>query len=74
MHVALDDIEGGIARIMAKSLYDAKTNVTLKFNALAISNFRFKTVRLFSPLQYYAISETIIDSLHTIRRSTNQGG
>jgi hypothetical protein len=45
-HVAQDDIEGEIARIMAKSLYDAKTNVTPKFNARAISDFRFKTVRL----------------------------
>ena len=45
-HVALDDIEGEIARIMAKSLYDAKTNVTPKYNARAISDFRFKTVRL----------------------------
>jgi hypothetical protein len=51
--VAQDDFEGEIARMMAKSLYDAKTNVTPKFNARAISDFRFKTVRLFYPLQFF---------------------
>ena len=76
MHVAQDDIDGESARIMAKSLYDAKTNVTVtpKFNARAISDFRFKTVRLFSPLQYFDCNRTKIDSLHAICRSTNQGG
>ncbi len=53
MHVAKDDIEGENARIMAKPFYDAKTNVTPKYNARAISDFRFKTVRLFSQLQYF---------------------
>jgi hypothetical protein len=44
-HVSPDDIEGEIARIMAKSMHDAKVEVTPKYNARAISDFRLKTVR-----------------------------
>jgi hypothetical protein len=44
-HVQPDDYQGEIARIMAKSMHDAKTEVTPKYNARAISDFRFKTVR-----------------------------
>ncbi len=41
-HVSPDDYQGEIARIMAKSMRDAKTGVTPKYNARAISDFRFK--------------------------------
>ncbi len=44
-HVTPDDIEGEIARIMAKSMHDAKLEVTPKYNSRAISDFRLKTVR-----------------------------
>jgi hypothetical protein len=44
-HVSPDDYQGEIARIMAKSMHDAKTEVTPKYNARAISDFRLKTVR-----------------------------
>jgi hypothetical protein len=43
--VSPDDYQGEIARIMAKSMRDAKTEVTPNYNARAISDFRFKTVR-----------------------------
>jgi hypothetical protein len=43
-HVTPDDIEGEIARIMAKSMHDAKLEVTPKYNSRAISDFRLKTV------------------------------
>ncbi len=46
-HVAPEDYQGDIARIMARSMHDAKTEITPKYNARAISNFRFKTVRAF---------------------------
>jgi hypothetical protein len=46
-HVAQEDYEGEIARIMAKSLWDSKTAVSPKYNAKAISDFRYKTVRSF---------------------------
>ena len=42
--VSRDDYEGEIARILAKSLQDAKYVVTPKYNPRAISDFRFKTV------------------------------
>ena len=45
VHVSPDDYQGEIARIMAKSMHDAKTEITLKYNARAISDFRLKTVR-----------------------------
>jgi hypothetical protein len=38
-HVAQEDYEGEIARIMAKSLWDSKTAVSLKYNTKAISDF-----------------------------------
>ena len=44
-HVSSYDYQGEIARIMAKSMHDAKTEVTPKYNARAISDSRFKTVR-----------------------------
>ena len=44
-HVAPDDYQGEIARIMAKSMHDAKLEVTPRYNPRAISDFRFKTVR-----------------------------
>ena len=44
-HVAADDYQGEIARIMAKSMHDAKLEVTPRYNSRAISDFRFKTVR-----------------------------
>ncbi len=44
-HVTPDDYQGEIARIIAKSMRDAKIEVTPKYNARAISDFRFKTVR-----------------------------
>ena len=44
-HVSPDDIQGEIARIMAKSMHDAKLEVTPKYNSRAISDFRLKTVR-----------------------------
>ena len=44
-HVAADDYEGEIARIMAKSMHDAKLEVTPRYNSRAISDFRLKTVR-----------------------------
>ena len=50
-HVTQEDYEGEIARIMAKSLWDSKTAVSPKYNAKAISDFRYKTVRLF---QFYS--------------------
>jgi hypothetical protein len=50
-HVAQEDYEGEIARIMARSLWDSKTAVSPKYNAKAISDFRYKTVRLF---QFYS--------------------
>ena len=59
-HVAQEDYEGEIARIMAKSLWDSKTAVSPKYNAKAISDFRFKTVRT---LQLYsAHSKSSLDS------------
>ena len=45
--VAPDDYEGEIARIMAKSLHDAKYAVTPRYNSRAISEFRYKTVSQF---------------------------
>jgi hypothetical protein len=50
-HVAQEDYEGEIARIMAKSLMDSKTAVSPKYNRNAISNFRYKTVR---SLRFYS--------------------
>ncbi len=44
-HIAQEDYEGEIARIMKKSLWDSKTAVSPKYNAKAISDFRFKTAR-----------------------------
>jgi hypothetical protein len=44
-HVAQDDIDGEIARIMAKTMHDANIQVTPKYNSKAISHFRFKTVK-----------------------------
>jgi len=44
-HVTPDDIQGEIARIMAKSMHDAKLEVTPKYNSRAISDFRLKMVR-----------------------------
>ena len=41
-HVAPDDYQGEIARIMAKSMHDAKLEVTPRYNPRAISDFRFK--------------------------------
>ncbi len=49
-HVAQEDYEGEIARIMAKSMHDARLEVTLGYNARAISYFRFKMVRAFQCL------------------------
>ena len=46
-HVAQADYEGEIARIMAKSMHDARLEVTPRYNASAISDFRFKMVRAF---------------------------
>ena len=43
--MAPDDNQGEIARIMAKSVHDAKLEVTPRYNPRAISDFRFKTVR-----------------------------
>jgi hypothetical protein len=43
--VAQDDIDGEIARIMAKSMQDANIQVKPKYKSKAISRFRFKTVR-----------------------------
>jgi hypothetical protein len=51
--VSQDDYEGEIARIMAKSLNDAKHVVTPKYNPQAISYFRFKTV---SPFRFLSMS------------------
>ena len=51
--VSKDDYEGEIARIMAKSLQDAKHVVTPKYNPRAISDFRFKTV---SPFRFLSMS------------------
>jgi hypothetical protein len=45
LHVSPDNYQGENARIMAKSMHDAKTEVTPKYNARATSDFRFKTVR-----------------------------
>ena len=50
-HVAQEDYEGEIARIMAKSLMDSKTAFSPKYNPNAISNFRYKTVR---SLRFYS--------------------
>jgi hypothetical protein len=49
--VAQEDYEEENARNMAKSLWDSKTAVTPKYNANAISDFRYKTVRA---LQFYS--------------------
>ena len=46
-HITKHDYEGEVARILAKSLQDAKYEVTPKFNARAISNWRYKTVSPF---------------------------
>jgi hypothetical protein len=43
-HVTKHDYKGEVARILAKSLQDAKYEVTPKFNARAISDWRYKTV------------------------------
>jgi hypothetical protein len=43
-HVTKHDYEGEVARILARSLQDAKYEVTPKFNARAISDWRYKTV------------------------------
>jgi len=43
-HVSQHDYEAEVARILARSLQDAKYEVTPKFNARAISDWRFKTV------------------------------
>ena len=51
--VSKDDYEGEIARIMAKSLSDARHVVTPKYNPRAISDFRFKTV---SPIRFLSFS------------------
>ena len=51
--VSKDDYEGEIARIMAKSLSDARHVVTPKYNPRAISDFRFKTV---SPIRFLLFS------------------
>ena len=45
LHVSQDDINGEIARIMAKSMEDANISVTPKHNSRAVSHFRQKTVR-----------------------------
>ena len=44
LHVSQDDINGEIARIMAKSMEDANISVTPKHNSRAVSHFRQKTV------------------------------
>ena len=46
-HISPDDYQGDIAIIMAKSMHDAKTEVTPKYNSRTIFNFRFKTVKAF---------------------------
>jgi hypothetical protein len=46
-HVAPDDYQGEIARIMAKSMHDARLEVAPRYKPRAISDFRFKTVRVF---------------------------
>ncbi len=46
-HVAQADYEGEIARIMAKSMHDARLEVTPRYYPRAISDFRFKMVRAF---------------------------
>ncbi len=46
-HVSKNDYEGEVARILAKSLQGAKYEVTPKFNARAISDWRYKTVSPF---------------------------
>jgi hypothetical protein len=46
-HVAQADYEGDIARIMAKSMHDARLEVTPRYNARAILDFYFKTKRAF---------------------------
>jgi phage baseplate assembly protein W len=43
-HVSQRDYEAEVARILARSLQDAKYEVTPKFNARAISDWRYKTV------------------------------
>ena len=45
MHVSQEDINGEIARIMAKSMEDANISATPKHNSRAVSHFRQKTVR-----------------------------
>ena len=44
LHVSQDDINGEIAKIMAKSMQDANISVTPKHNLRAVSHFRQKTV------------------------------
>ena len=56
--VSRDDYEGEIARILAKSLQDAKYAVTPRYNSRAISEFRYKTV---SPFQF--VSKIIQDDI-----------
>ncbi len=41
-HVAPDDYQGEIARILAKSMHDARLEVTPRYNARVISYFCFK--------------------------------
>ena len=47
LHIREDDVNEGIARIMAKSLKDANVPVTPKHDAKEISHFRQKLVRGF---------------------------
>ena len=58
LHVSQDDINGEIARIMAKSMEDANISLTPKHNSRAVSHFRQKTVSHSSSnffVQYFLI-------------------
>jgi hypothetical protein len=52
-HNNQEDIDGEIARIMAKSMKDAQVNVTPKTNSHAISDFRLKQVRIVCMFHFY---------------------
>jgi hypothetical protein len=51
-HVSKNDYEGEDARILAKSLEDAKYEVTPKFNARAISDWRYIGYKTVSPFRF----------------------
>ena len=61
--MALDDYEGEIARIMAKSLHDAKYAVTPRYNSCAISEFLYKTVSQFQIVSMSFVSCSVIQDV-----------